>query len=158
MGIFSSSETDPPAHRIHFSGRVAHRDIPTYVRLFDIALQTASVAYASPLKLFEYMAQGRAIVAPDQANIREILGNGENALLFSPGDRAAFEAALTSLCHDPELRIRLGATARCTIAERPLTWAHNAARIEALAQQLSPASAALVPMVEIPFSSVAGSR
>jgi glycosyltransferase involved in cell wall biosynthesis len=146
------------ADRVHFAGRVARRDIPAYVRLFDIALQTASLAYASPLKLFEYMAQGRAIVAPDQANIREILQDGENALLFSPDDRASFETALTSLCHDTGLRIRLGAAARRTIDDRSLTWAHNAARIEALARQLSSASAALVPMAEIPFSSVAENR
>jgi hypothetical protein len=43
------------------------------MRAFDIALQTASVPYASPLKLFEYMALSRAVIAPDQPNIREVL-------------------------------------------------------------------------------------
>ncbi len=45
-----------------------------------------SSSYASPLKLFEYLALGRAIVAPDQPNIREVLDDGVNALLFDPDD------------------------------------------------------------------------
>ena len=61
-----------------------HDAIPGLVAGFDIALQPRVVAYASPLKLFDYMAAGRAIVAPDQPNIREILPDGETALLFDP--------------------------------------------------------------------------
>ena len=68
--------------RVHFTGRVQHGAVAAYTRLFDVALQTAAVPYASPLKLFEYMALGRAIIAPDQPNIREVLVHGKSALLF----------------------------------------------------------------------------
>jgi glycosyltransferase involved in cell wall biosynthesis len=57
------------------------------IRRFDIALQPPAVAYASPLKIFECMACGLPIVAPDQPNIREILRDGESALLFDPKRR-----------------------------------------------------------------------
>jgi len=123
-------------NRVHFTGRISHADMPAYMQLFDVALQTASVPYASPLKLFEYMALGRAIVAPDQPNIREILKNDSNALLFDPARQEAFKAALSRLCGDASLRTRLGAAARQSIEDVPLTWAHNAARIEMLARQL----------------------
>jgi glycosyltransferase involved in cell wall biosynthesis len=123
-------------HRVHFSGRVPHDAVPAHMQCFDIALQTAAVAYASPLKLFEYMALGRAIVAPDQPNIREVLSDGDNALLFTPDSADSFRAALHSLCRDDSLRARLGEAAYRTVIETPFTWAHNAARIEAMARAM----------------------
>lgn len=122
--------------RVHFAGRVPHRHIPAHIELFDIALQTAAVAYASPLKLFEYMAHSRAIIAPDQPNIREILEDGINAILFEAENETSFRAALTRLCTDESLRRNVGRQARLTVEERPLTWANNAARIEALGTAL----------------------
>jgi glycosyltransferase involved in cell wall biosynthesis len=122
--------------RVHVTGSLPHGDVPPIMQSFDIALQTGAAAYASPLKLFEYMALSRAVIAPDQPNIREVLTDGEDALLFAPGDAAAFRAALVRLCGDAALRRRLGAAALRTVEERPLTWAHNAARIEALAASL----------------------
>jgi glycosyltransferase involved in cell wall biosynthesis len=139
------------AGRVRFLGRTSHDDIPAHMQLFDIALQTASVAYASPLKLFEYMALGRAIIAPDQPNIREILQHDANALLFDPSRRETFTAALIRLCGDELLRRRLGRAARGTVEETPLTWAHNAARIETLARRLSGvASASVHPAAAMP--------
>jgi glycosyltransferase involved in cell wall biosynthesis len=131
--------------RVHFAGRVPHRLIPAHIELFDIALQTAAVAYASPLKLFEYMAHGRAIIAPNQPNIREILDDGENAVLFEPGDESSFRAALTRLCTETAYREEIGARARKTVEQRPLTWANNAARIEALGRQLLAARTGAAP-------------
>jgi glycosyltransferase involved in cell wall biosynthesis len=125
--------------RVHFTGRVPHDEVAPLSELIDVALQTAAVAYASPLKLFEYMARGRAIVAPDQANIREILANGENALLFDKDDEASFRHALHRLAQDQLLRQRLGANARRTIEQTPFTWEHNAETVAELAAQLSDA-------------------
>ena len=124
------------ADRVHLAGRVEHAEVAGYMGLFDVALQTAAVSYASPLKLFEYMALGRAIVAPDQPNIREILTDGDDSLLFAPADEAAFRRALTTLCTDASLRARLGAAAARAVRETPYTWAHNAVRIEALSRAL----------------------
>lgn len=121
--------------RVRFTG-VIHRDqVPAMVAAFDIALQPAVVDYASPLKLIEYLALGKAIVAPRQRNIAEVLDDGENALLFEPGDDAAFERALERLAGDAALRERLGQGARDTISRRQLTWAGNARQAVALARQ-----------------------
>lgn len=139
--------------RVHFAGRVPHRQIPAHIELFDIALQTAAVAYASPLKLFEYMAHGRAIIAPDQPNIREILDDGINAVLFEAESEPSFRSALTRLCTDEVLRQKVGRQARLTVEERPLTWANNAARIEALGKTLLAArSAVSAPEASAPIS------
>ena len=120
--------------RVTFAGLVDRDAVASHVAAFDIALQPKSVAYASPLKLFEYMALGKAIVAPDQPNIREILTDEANALLFDPDRPAAMTAAILRLADDPALRERLGVAARSTISERQLTWRANAKRIIALAQ------------------------
>ena len=123
-------------HRVHFVGRVPHGDIASYVQSFDVALQTKAVAYASPLKMFEYMALARAIVAPDQPNLREILKADSDALLFDPGDEASFFSALERLSRDADLRTRLGNAARRSVEETPFTWAENARRVESLAHGL----------------------
>lgn len=120
------------ADRVRFAGLVAHETIPAMIAGFDIALQPGVVAYASPLKLFEYMAAGRAIVAPDQANIREVLVHDETALLFDPAAPEAMWNAIRRLATDPAARHRLGAAARREIAQRDYSWKGNAARVVGL--------------------------
>jgi glycosyltransferase involved in cell wall biosynthesis len=124
------------ADRVTFTGLATREEIPGHVAGFDVALQPASVPYASPLKVFEYMAAGRAIIAPDQPNLREVLRHGETALLFDPADKAAMWGAVMHLVADPALRARLGAAARAEILARDLTWAGNARRVAALFDEL----------------------
>src|SRR5581483_10824566 len=88
------------AGRVHFTGIVARDRLADVASAFDIALQPEVTPYASPLKLFEYMALGHAIVAPDSANIREILTDGVDALLFPPGDNSAFAERVARLAGD----------------------------------------------------------
>ncbi|HVV65772.1 MAG TPA: glycosyltransferase family 4 protein [Rhizomicrobium sp.] len=127
--------------RVHFAGRTPHEEMPAVLQTFDVALQPACVAYASPLKLFEYMACGLAVIAPDQPNIREVLKDGETALLFRPGDPNSFAKAIGAVCADRALRARLGQAAREAILRTPFTWSHNAERITAIAENLISARA-----------------
>ncbi len=85
--------------------------------------------YASPLKVFDYMAAGRAIVAPDQPNIREILEHDRTALLFDPEREGAMWEAVTRLITTPGLIDRLGSAARAELERRDFTWRGNAERI-----------------------------
>jgi glycosyltransferase involved in cell wall biosynthesis len=134
------------ADRVRFTGLAARDAVPALVAGFDIALQPAAVPYASPLKVFEYMAAARAIVAPDQPNLREVLQDGETALLFDPAQPGGFWAAVSRLAQDATLRQRLGEAARAQILSRDLTWAGNARRVVAIAEAeraaLRPRSAA----------------
>jgi glycosyltransferase involved in cell wall biosynthesis len=122
------------ASRLRFTGVVEHAGVPRAVAAFDIALQPKVVDYASPLKLFDYMAAGRAIVAPDQPNIREILEHNRTALLFDPAQPAAMWAAIARLLSDQALRRALGEAARATLERRDYTWRGNARRIVAWAR------------------------
>ena len=120
------------ADRVRFTGLARREDVPGLIAGFDIALQPAAVPYASPLKVFEYMAAGRPIVAPDQANLREVLQDGQTALLFDPSRQDAMWEAVVRLATDPALRLRIGAAARAEILERDRTWSGNARRVTAL--------------------------
>jgi glycosyltransferase involved in cell wall biosynthesis len=95
----------------------------------DVTIQPGATPYASPIKLFEYMAMGRAILAVAQPNIEEVLRDGENALLFPASDQPAFSKALARLIEDAGLRTRLGQAALETVRSRQLFWEANAKRV-----------------------------
>ncbi|MCP5363664.1 MAG: glycosyltransferase family 4 protein [Hyphomicrobiales bacterium] len=118
--------------RLTFTGVVERKRMPAYISTFDIAIQPGVTAYASPLKLFEYMALGCAIVAPRSPSIEEILTNDKDALLFRRDDCQSLAAQILKLCASEELRQKLGAQAKLTILERDYTWIGNARRIAAL--------------------------
>lgn len=124
-------------HRMTITGVTPHKELPRYVCAFDIALQPEVTSYASPLKLFEYMAMARAIVAPASENILEVLEDGTDSLLFPKGDMAAFAATIARLAGDAPLRAKLGRRAAEKISRRDLTWRGNAIRVAALARNLS---------------------
>jgi glycosyltransferase involved in cell wall biosynthesis len=121
------------ADRVAFTGVVPNDRVPALVAGFDIALQPSVTPYASPLKIFDYMAAGCAIVAPDQENIREVLVHERTALLFDPAVPDAAWQAVRLLAADGGLRRRLGAAARVQALAHH-TWRGNARRIVALAQ------------------------
>lgn len=122
--------------QVTITGVVKRDEISQYVRLFDIALQPDVVPYASPLKLFEYLALGRAIIAPDTENIREILEHGKNALLYNKDDKQGFFRLVEQLCNDEILRHKLGHAAKQTIKIKKLTWGNNALIVENLFKDL----------------------
>lgn len=95
----------------------------------DIALQPRVVDYASPLKLFEYLALGLAVIAPDQPNIREVLTDGVDALLIDLARENALRDAIARLAGDEALRRKIAAAAAASIAERGYSWDENARRV-----------------------------
>jgi glycosyltransferase involved in cell wall biosynthesis len=82
----------------------------------------------SPLKLFEYMAAERPIVTADLPVLREVVRDGETALLCPPGDVPAFAAGLRRLAADADLRASLGAAGRDLLQEK-YTWEARAKRV-----------------------------
>ncbi len=122
-----------PRDRFLYAGQVPPAAVPRYLRAFDVCAMphpaTAQFAnYTSPLKLFEYMAAGRAIAASDLASWADVLTHEETALLLPPGDAEAWSNAILRLRDDPALRQRLGDAAR-EKALAQYTWDARAARI-----------------------------
>jgi glycosyltransferase involved in cell wall biosynthesis len=116
--------------RVIVTGVVERDKVAEYVASFDVAIQPNVVEYASPLKALEYLAMGRAIVAPRSPNICELLDDGENSLLFELDDQESLRRSLLALHEDDAMRNALESCARQTIVDRKLTWRHNAERVE----------------------------
>ncbi len=130
-GIRAAAERLGITGSLVFTGAVPHRAVAPLVAAMDVVVLPQVVDYASPLKLFEYMAAGRPIVAPRQANLLEVLTEGTDALCFAPSHLGEMAAALERLVEDEPLRARLGQAARRTLDARDLTWIGNARRIVA---------------------------
>jgi len=127
----------PPEHFL-FVGQVPPARVPLYIAAFDVCAMpfpfTEHFAYyASPLKLFEYMAVGGAIVASDLPAVAEVVRHGESALLTPPDDVPALRDALRAVYDDAELRDRLGAAAKQAAGH--YAWSARASRILAVIRE-----------------------
>ena len=123
------------ATRIAFTGLIPPSDVAARLREADVLIvpnrkSAISTDFTSPLKLFEYMASGRPIVASDLPSFREILRDGENALLVEAGNPQALVAGITRIKTDPALGARLAGQAREDVGA--YTWARRAERLESL--------------------------
>jgi glycosyltransferase involved in cell wall biosynthesis len=99
-----------------FTGSVSHDEIPRIVSAADIAVAPYPAVkqdlWLSPMKLFEYMACGNAIIASEVGQLAEIIEDDKNGLLVPPGDSLAMANALKKLISDKTLSARLGQQAR----------------------------------------------
>jgi glycosyltransferase involved in cell wall biosynthesis len=118
--------------RFRAVGEVAPAELPPFVCAFDAALVPAINPYASPLKLFDSLAAGVVTLAPDQPNLREILTDGVNGVLFAQGSADALAGRLRALLDDPAAARRLGAAGRASLLANRWTWDGNAARVAAI--------------------------
>lgn len=122
------------ADRVVFTGLLAPADVSSRLGAAAVlvlpTVDTASARYTSPLKMFEYMAAGRPIVASDLPPVREVLTDGVNARLVPPRAPAALAAALQAMLDDPETAGRLAARARSDVAR--FDWRCRAERLEAV--------------------------
>jgi glycosyltransferase involved in cell wall biosynthesis len=112
-------------------GAVSPDQVPDLLSKMDVAVAPYPQLpnfYFSPLKVFEYMAAGRAVVASRIGQIEQLITDGESGLLVLPGDSAALASALEYLALRPELRARLGQAARASVSQRH-SWKSAAARI-----------------------------
>lgn len=121
---------------ITFTGALPHDLLPACLAQADIGVapfDTAAHAplslafYWSPLKVFEYMAAGLPVVAPDIPRLRQILGAGEAGLLYDAANPRGLAEAIAALA-EPSRRAALGAAARAR-AERDYSWRSHCERL-----------------------------
>ena len=122
--------------QLTITGIVKRNNVAEYVSAFDIALQSDVTDYASPLKLFEYMILGKAIIAPDKENIKEVLTNNINAVFYEHNNINCLLESIERLCNDDELRNNLGNQARKTVIDKGYTWDANARLVCEIAQTI----------------------
>lgn len=122
---------------IYLTGFVSNALLPRYQAACDFLLMpyqehvAASsggdiARYLSPMKVFEYLACGRVILSSKLPVLEEVLNN-QNALLLTPDDPQAWEAAIHQLIDNPDLRSSLGSQARRDAQQ--YSWQQRASRI-----------------------------
>ncbi|MEW5983554.1 MAG: glycosyltransferase family 4 protein [Acidobacteriota bacterium] len=126
--------------RVTFAGAVPPGEVAPLLRAADVLMlpnpaTRISSSYTSPLKLFEYMASGRPIVASDLPALREVLRDGQNALLVEPGNPSRFADAILRIVRDAALARRLASAALAEVTN--FTWDRRADRLERLFSPLA---------------------
>jgi glycosyltransferase involved in cell wall biosynthesis len=138
VDFWQEKAKDLPNLVIH--GFVPHSETARYYRSFDVLIapyqrqvsvwggQGDTAQWMSPLKLFEYMAAGKAILCSDLPVLREILTDEENALMCEPENNKSWRQALLRLKESPTLREKLGNEAKKQLLSN-YTWQVRAQRI-----------------------------
>jgi glycosyltransferase involved in cell wall biosynthesis len=111
--------------RVNFTGYVARNQMAEQLAAIDVGVVADDrTGYASPMKLLEYMAMGKAVVAPNLANIRDVMTDGVEGLLFKPGNARSLADCLSRL-KSADLRETLGRCGRHRVVEQR-NWLGNA--------------------------------
>jgi glycosyltransferase involved in cell wall biosynthesis len=127
-------------HAVQFTGHVTHAEVSRFANVADIAVVPVpamkQTMWLSPMKLFEYMASGKAVVASAMGQIVNVVHDNENGLLVPAGDVDAMTDAINRLIVDPDLRARLGQQARET-AVKNHSWEQYLSQLEILFESVS---------------------
>jgi glycosyltransferase involved in cell wall biosynthesis len=128
--------------RVHFTGSVAHAEVAAHLALMDVFVvpRTAEVTcqLVTPLKPYEAMAAGRAVIVSRTEALSEMVIEGETGRTFVPEDPADLADVAEQLIADPEGRHALGERARAWVREAR-SWEANAARYLAVYRELGAA-------------------
>jgi glycosyltransferase involved in cell wall biosynthesis len=133
---------------VHFTGWVSWNDIGRYLAVADVGLspdpQNGSNEYCTMIKVLEYMAMGKPIVAFDLAETRNTAQG--TALYATPNLAEDFAHKIEILLDNEELRLDMGARGRRRIEEE-LSWEHAREHLlQAYARLLSRSSESLAAL------------
>ncbi|MCD6460610.1 glycosyltransferase family 4 protein [bacterium] len=120
------------ADKISFLGFIKPKDVASHLKTAKISViplpdNVMARDYTSPLKLFESMSSGTAVVASDLPSIREIISDGVNGLLYPPADPIALAEAVNKLDSDDALLNKITANALKDATQ--YSWKNRADRI-----------------------------
>ncbi len=115
---------------VTMTGWVSYRQLPSLIQSMSVAVAPYPELenfYFSPLKLYEYMALGKPVIASDVGQIKQIINDRDNGILIKPGDATALASRIAYLVNDSSSCAKLGACARESVLNR--TWINNAQRV-----------------------------
>ena len=122
------------------TGYLPYRAVHPYILAADILVlplprTIQNECFTSPLKLFEYMAAGKPIIASKVGAIQEVIRHESNGVLFEPGNVEELSGSILRLLTDSDLSRAIGEQARVDAASK-YTWRHRAERIKKFIEQL----------------------
>lgn len=112
-----------------FTGSVDWSSVPEHIAAMDIAVQPSAPPYACPMKILEYMAMAKCVIAPNQSNVRELLEDGLTGLLFQPRDKNSLRVVLREMVRDRGRREIIGHEAYLSVFKRGFLWRANAEKV-----------------------------
>ncbi|MGD8524711.1 MAG: glycosyltransferase family 4 protein [Thioalkalispiraceae bacterium] len=110
--------------KIILTGRVAHDKVPAYISAMDFSILPSSNTYGSPMKLFELMSMGVAVVAPDYEPIKEVIEDAHTGWLFKKEDHKDCIEKVMEVSNDEQILITTGNNAMKYIRDER-TWQNN---------------------------------
>jgi glycosyltransferase involved in cell wall biosynthesis len=117
-----------------FTGSIPHEAVFEYLPLMDITVMATSNWYGSPVKIFEYGALGKAIIAPNNIPVRDVMVHQEDGILVEP-NKESLVAALEYFLQYPNERIRIGQCFKDKVLSQ-FQWIHHAERIISISKSL----------------------
>jgi len=129
------------AEHVTLAGWVAHDQLAPLIARMDVATAPYPASdqhYFSPLKLYEYLAMGRPVLASDIGQTAELLQDSDAAWLLPPGDADALARAMIALHDDPARRTAMSQAAAVEGARHD--WTGNAARVLGIAARVGAAA------------------
>lgn len=119
--------------RVIFTGRVLHESVPNHIAVCDVVVAPFPKNdhyeyYMSPLKIFEYMASKRPIIATDLTSLREVLVNKKTAILIPPSDPESLALSIKELVSNKSLANEITSNAYGEVVNK-YTWKKRADNI-----------------------------
>jgi len=113
-------------NQVRFVGRVSWDEVPSWIMGFDLGYSgqielSIGKMYFSPLKIYEYMAMSRPVVASAFEDARRVVRPGETGYLFEPGSLESLKAVLRQAWAERDAWGRMGKAARALVV-REHSW------------------------------------
>lgn len=112
------------AEKVIFTGKIPHKEVFNHIEVMDITVMANSNWYGSPVKIFEYGAMGKAIIAPDNIPVRDVMIDNEDGILVQPSTDS-LKFALIKLIDNEELRKKVAVAFQQKVLQK-YTWKHAA--------------------------------
>ncbi len=118
--------------KILFTGTIPHEQVPGYINLVDVCVspfvkRRNNRIGLSPLKVYEYLACGKAVVSSRVPGL-EFIGEKGVGVLVEPEKPDALAHGIVSLLLDPAKRARMGRKG-VRLAQREFDWKRRASAI-----------------------------
>ncbi len=112
----------------HFTGKVVHDELPNFTAAIDLGVMPDSNEYGSPMKIFEYMAMEKPVVAADYGPLRDGIDPDVHGKLFKPQSVSEFARCLVEMANEPEKRKQMGKNGRERIV-KDRNWLNQSKKI-----------------------------
>ena len=115
-------------HHVTITGFVDPQVVPNYIAAMDICLMPNSNKHGCPIKILEYMAMGKPVIAPKYEPIEEIITNDVTGILFPPLNSDELKTSVIRLLADKNFRQQLGDNAGEKVMAQ-FKWTDNVAKV-----------------------------